>query len=219
MTKRTDPYTTFNLRSTPQSEAIPGTVPNSAGGYAFPVDDWTRLRRFLILGSEGGTYYIGEATLTKENAQTLMRCIKADGLRVVKEIVEISVAGRNPKQHPVMFALAACTGADDPLVRDMALKALPDVCRTGTHLFLFAKYVEQFRGWGKGLQRAVASWYTDKEPRDLALQVSKYQSREGWTHKDLLRLSKPGAPRRPAVEPGSLLQGTLAWATGRARSA
>ena len=131
MTKRTDPYTNFSTRSTPQSEPIPGTVPNSAGGYSFPVDDWTRLRRFLILGSEGGTYYIGETTLTKENAQALQRCIKADGLRVVKEIVEISVAGRNPKQHPVMFALAACTGADDPVVRQMALNALPDVCRTG----------------------------------------------------------------------------------------
>ena len=215
MTKRTDPYTNISTRSTPQSEPIPGTVPNSAGGYAFPVDDWTRLRRFLILGSEGGTYYIGEKTLTKENSQALQRCIKADGLRVVKEIVEISVAGRNPKQHPVMFALAACTGADDAVVRQMALNALPDVCRTGSHLLLFAKYVEQFRGWGKGLQRAVASWYTDREGRDLALQVAKYQSREGWSHKDLLRLSKPGAPRRPEVPRGTLLAGTLAWAAGK----
>ena len=32
-----------------------GQVPNSAGGFAWAVDDWTRLRRFLILGSEGGT--------------------------------------------------------------------------------------------------------------------------------------------------------------------
>ena len=26
-------------------------------GHAWAVDDWTRLRRFLILGSEGGSYY------------------------------------------------------------------------------------------------------------------------------------------------------------------
>ena len=45
-----------STRSTPQSETIPGSgqVPNSAGGYAFPVDDWVRLERFLILGSEAG---------------------------------------------------------------------------------------------------------------------------------------------------------------------
>ena len=31
---------------TPQAERIPGTtqVPNSAGGYAWPVDKWTALR-------------------------------------------------------------------------------------------------------------------------------------------------------------------------------
>src|ERR1044071_7601457 len=43
---------------TPQAERIPGTnqVPNSAGGYAWPVDKWTRFDRFLIFGSERGTY-------------------------------------------------------------------------------------------------------------------------------------------------------------------
>lgn len=47
---------------TPQREAIPNTpqVENSAGGYAWPVDQWTRLDRFLVLGSEGGTFYVGE---------------------------------------------------------------------------------------------------------------------------------------------------------------
>ena len=38
---------------TPQSEPISGTtqVPNSAGGYAWPLSNWARLDRFLILGS------------------------------------------------------------------------------------------------------------------------------------------------------------------------
>ena len=54
----------FSLRKTPQSQPIAGTVANAAGGYAFPVDDWTRLDRFLILGTEGGSYYAGERALT-----------------------------------------------------------------------------------------------------------------------------------------------------------
>ena len=42
----------------PQSEPLDERqVPNSAGGHAYPVDDMTRLQRFLILGSEGGSYY------------------------------------------------------------------------------------------------------------------------------------------------------------------
>ena len=43
----------FNRRVTPQSQPIPGSnqVRNSGGGYSWPVDDWTRLDRFLILGA------------------------------------------------------------------------------------------------------------------------------------------------------------------------
>ena len=40
---------------TPQSEPLDERqAPNSAGGHSYPVDDMTRLDRFLILGSEGG---------------------------------------------------------------------------------------------------------------------------------------------------------------------
>lgn len=55
-----DALTTINTRTTPQSEqASPGQVRNSAGGYTFQVDALTRLRRFLTLGVDGGTYYVG----------------------------------------------------------------------------------------------------------------------------------------------------------------
>ena len=46
-------------RKTPQSEAIPGSgqTENAAGGFAWQIGSMERLRRFLVLGSEGGTYY------------------------------------------------------------------------------------------------------------------------------------------------------------------
>src|SRR5438477_7590774 len=91
-----------NRNATPQSQPIPGSkqVPNSAGGYAFAVDDWKRLDRWLILGSQGGSYYAREQKLTVENADAVIRCIKADGLRTVRRIVEISDSGRAPKNDP-----------------------------------------------------------------------------------------------------------------------
>ena len=70
------------------------------------VDDWTRLDRFLILGSEGGSYYASERKLTRENAEAVLRCIAADGARVVARIVAVSDAGRAPKNDPALFALA-----------------------------------------------------------------------------------------------------------------
>ncbi|MGB8021532.1 MAG: TROVE domain-containing protein [Candidatus Nanopelagicales bacterium] len=72
-----------------------------------------------------------------------------------------------------------------------ALAALPLVARTGTHVFAFAGYVELFRGWGRGLRRAVGAWYTAKDPDQLAYQVVKYRQRDGQSHRDLLRLAHP----------------------------
>ena len=91
-----------NRGNTPQSEPIPGAsqVPNSAGGYAWAVDDWTRLHRFLVLGSEGGSYYAKEQALTAENANAVLRCIKEDGARAVRTIAQISKDGRaRPSPH------------------------------------------------------------------------------------------------------------------------
>ncbi|HEU0301306.1 MAG TPA: TROVE domain-containing protein, partial [Longimicrobium sp.] len=183
---------------TPQSAPIPGAgqVPNSAGGYAWAITPWDRLDRFLVLGSEGGTYYVGERQLTLENAQAVADCLAQDGPRVVARAVEMSESGRAPKNDPALFVLAMAAGLGDPETRAAALAALPRVARTGTHLFHWLQYVRGFRGWGRGVRRAVAGWYTQKPARDLAYQLLKYPSRDGWSHRDALRLAHP----RPATD-------------------
>jgi 60 kDa SS-A/Ro ribonucleoprotein len=180
-------------RRVPQWVPIPGSdqVPNSAGGFAWAVDDWTRLRRFLILGSEGGSYYASEWTLTRENAQAVERCLAEDGPRAVAEILRVSDEGRAPKNDPALFALAMAAGLGDEPTRRAALDALPQVARTGTHLFQFATFVEGFRGWGRSLRRAVGRWYAARSVDALAYQAVKYRQREGVTHRDLLRLAHP----------------------------
>jgi 60 kDa SS-A/Ro ribonucleoprotein len=180
-------------RRVPQWAPIRGSgqVPNSAGGYAWEVDDWTRLRRFLILGSEGGSYYASQWTLTRENAEAVERCVEADGVRTVADIVAVSDEGRAPKNDPAIFALALAAGSGDEATRKAALDALPQVCRTGTHLFQFASFVEGFRGWGRSLRRAVGRWYAAQSVNALAYQAVKYRQRDGVTHRDLLRLAHP----------------------------
>jgi len=182
--------------TTPQGEPIPGStqVPNSAGGFAWAVDKWTRFDRFLVLGTEGGTFYIGERPLTQENARCVVECLAEDGARVVRRAVEISEAGRAAKNDPALFLLAMAAGAGDANTRALALAALPTVARTGTHLFHWLQYVEAFRGWGRGVRTAVGRWYTRKAPADLAYQMLKYQGRDGWSHRDALRLAHPKAP-------------------------
>ena len=91
--------------TTPQAEPIPGSaqVPTSAGGFAWAVDQWTRLDRFLILGSEGGTFHVGERALTRESATASLACIAEDGPRAVARVVEVSAAGRAARNDPALF--------------------------------------------------------------------------------------------------------------------
>jgi 60 kDa SS-A/Ro ribonucleoprotein len=186
----------FNTVLTPQTEPMRGTktpqVQNSAGGFSWTVNDWVRLDRFLILGSEKGTYYASENKLTIQNAEAALRCIQESGPRVVNRVVEISEAGRAPKNDPALFVLAMCMKMGNEETKRDAYAALPRVARIGTHLFHLAQFIKGFgKISGSGIMRAFARWYTNKDPKDLAYQLAKYQSRDGWSHHDLLRLAHP----------------------------
>ncbi len=196
MAKKKSLYATaLSTSETPQTQAIPGReaemTKNNAGGVSFKLDGWKHLERFLILGSESGSYYCSPQKLTAKNASNLINLIKADGRKVVHLAAKISLAGRAPKNDPALFALAAAASFGDQQVKAYALDHLKDVARIGTHLFHFADYVNSMRGWGRGLRRAIGDWYLSRKPESLAMQLLKYQSRDGWSHSDLLRLAHP----------------------------
>jgi 60 kDa SS-A/Ro ribonucleoprotein len=159
--------------------------------HKFQADSLTRLDRFLILGCEGGSYYATERKLTLDSAKCVLECASNDPKGTVDHIVAISVAGRAPKNDPAIFALALIAANGDQEARSLALQAMPQVCRTGTHLFQFVEAVTTLRGWGRALKNAVANWYLSKPADKLAYQVTKYAQRGGWSHRDLLRLSHP----------------------------
>ena len=183
---------------TPQTQqAHPAQVPNHAGGFAFQVDDWRRMERFLILGSDGGTYYVDEKPLTQEAAQAVKRCIDQDGPRAVQMIVDISEQGRAYRNTPAVFALALAASSKDLPTRQAALAALPKVCRIATHLFEFLEAsaskkdgtaTRTMRGWGPAFRKAVGRWYTSRDADSLATQLLKYRQRGNWSHHAALHL-------------------------------
>jgi 60 kDa SS-A/Ro ribonucleoprotein len=187
-----DPLLAVGTRTTPQSRpADTRQVANSAGGYTFRTSDETQIRRFLTIGTEGGTYYITEAELTRKNAGRLIEFARTNGERLVEMVLEISEAGRAPRQKPGLFALAAVAGEGSDEAKVAALAAIPRVCRTGTTLFQFVTYLQLFRGWSTAVCRAVARWYLEKDVDQLAYQMVKYRQRDGWTHRDVLRKAHP----------------------------
>lgn len=200
----------ISTKKTPQSQPIPGKkqVQNYAGGFVYEVDKWSQFLRFLIIGTEGGFYYAGEKELTARAVPSVLKCIEEDGIRAVDLIVEVSDSGRAKKNDMALLCLAIAASSSNKDTRLYALRRMHKVVRTATHLFMFVEYAEAFRGWGRAFKYTIQNWYQFKKPENLAYQMVKYKQRGGWSHADLLRLTKP----TPADEAHDWLYG---YATGK----
>lgn len=185
----------FSTIKTPQISPIPGKdqVKNNAGGYVYALDTWKKLDRFLILGTEGGTYYCGEREITDLNTKNLMNCLKEDPERTIARVIEVSEQALAPKNEYAIFAIAFACAHGSALAKKLAYDAITRVCRTGTHLFQFCEYVTKMRGWSRGLRKGVNKFYLVPETEKVAYQVMKYKSREKWNHYDVLNLTHPKA--------------------------
>lgn len=189
-------YLTKNLtRQIPQTEQEHDLqVKNSAGGFSFKVTPEIKLERFLILGSEGGTYYIEEKDLTKQNIDNLKYLTTTNAQFVVDKAVDVSVNARSYKNNAAIFALAYVMTFGDDKAKSYARVRVNEVVRTSTHLFTFNKYLKLLApgsGLGTSRNRAIAAWYENKTTDQIAYQAVKYRQREGWTHRDALRQSRP----------------------------
>ena len=155
------------------------------------VENWALLDRFLILGSEENSYRVGVRDLDVEQAPAVRACLKIDGPRVVRTILDGSA------RDPALFvlALAASPKFADAKTNAAALNALPRVARTGAQLRKFAAFCASLRGWGRSLRSAIADWYVTKPAGELARHLLEPENQPVWSHRDLLRLSHP----RPAT--------------------
>ncbi len=181
-------YRDMNIPATQREKADDRQVENSAGGYVYEVDKATRLRRFLVLGTEGGTFYASQKDLTKENLSFLKAFAVDEPAHFYSILAEADEKNIAPRHSTILLALAVLyTHAKDDETYNEIKAQFSRFVRTGTHLFEFVDYVTMFRKWGRGLRSLISGWYKDKEPGDLAYQVVKYRQRGGWTHRDLLR--------------------------------
>lgn len=183
-------------------------VQNNAGGYGFTISDQERLERFLLIGSEGGTYYVNEQKLTEDNAKKVIEMIKNNGINVVNTVVDVLINNRAPKADPSLFVLALAATYGDQDTKNAVYRAVPTVMRTSTQMFLFIANIQNLRGWSRGLRKAIGRFYTEKTADQLAYQLVKYRNRAGFTHQDVVRLSHPSTKDESKNE-------LLAYAAGR----
>ena len=205
----------LNPSTTPQSAPLPGRESdmskNRADGYTFKISAWDQLRRFLILGSEGGTYYATEREMTLDNAKALQECIAEDGVKVVELVVDLDRENRAPKRAPLLFALGLTMGRGDQWAKSAVVEAVPGVIRTASDLFSLLSVIRDLKGgtswWAsRSVRRLISAWYNGKRPDQLAYQLVKYRQRAGFTHQDAIRI---GHPKPASTEHSELLW----WAT------
>lgn len=178
---------------TPQTKPFGGaTFKNEAGGYNFPTDVFENLKRFLILGADTQTFYVNKATQIDRFLDTVKEAVDADPLAVISLAVHASENA--PRIGPAIFALAVATTSKDEQARSAALRSIPDVCRIPTHYFIMARYIRKLRGWSPQVSRAFNEYYLKTPHSKLAFHAIKYKQREGFSHRDLLRLCHPKAP-------------------------
>lgn len=162
------------------------------GGIAHDAGIWTVLHRFLILGTEKGSFYQAERELTVENISVVRQCLDEDANRAIVFITNVSETGRAPKNDPALLALAMASIHPNLETRQLAFSMLSRVARIGTHLLHFVAFRKLLGGKSNYLfRKSIKRWFTEKNADDLAFQVVKYPSRDGWAMRDLLRLAHP----------------------------
>lgn len=173
------------------------------GAFVYKVTDKERLLRFIILGTETGSYHYEEKQLSRESVQCIDRLIIQDrGKEVVDVIKTVSKEGRACKANCTVYALAICARSNDLDTKMAAYEALSDVCTIPTGLFAFIRYCEEFSagtGWGRAHRRAIAKWYNNYDDKimELVYRVTKYRRRHNWEHKDVVRLAHIRAVSEP----------------------
>jgi hypothetical protein len=135
MQKRKDYRARLTRLATPQVERHRGTwlLTRSTEAPQWPVDEWERLDRYLIFGSERDMHVVRGR-------------IEADGPRVVRRVVELSALGRVVSNKPCLRALAMSLTLGNKATRVMAREAAPEVARTPDELRKFEQYVNTMRG-------------------------------------------------------------------------
>jgi 60 kDa SS-A/Ro ribonucleoprotein len=172
-------------------------VKNNAGGYVFQVSDMVHLKRFLFLGTEKGSYYMNEADLTKQNVESLEKLVKGGhGAEILELLLEIEKDNRIAKPSTMLFTLAYMAKLGDTDLKKKVFSSMGKFIRMPTHLFEFLEYCQAIsknsknsKGWGRLQRDFVNEWYGNKPVEQLAYQVTKYQQRNGWSHRDVFRLA------------------------------
>jgi len=150
-----------------------------------------------MLGTETGTYYIKEKNLLSAHLESIDELLSNPTYHdTIVNILQEYVVKSFKRDYLIYVLARVCCIQNEPTLRESAYKLLQSVCRTPTHLFMFLEFYEylstkvnQSTGWNAMHKRYIKNWYLDKNDMWLVYLLTKYRQRNGWTHRDVLRLT------------------------------
>ena len=194
----------------------PDQVQGNAGGFVWKINDKEQVIRYFIIGSEGGNYYQTPQQVSSQCASCVLRMTRTpDNFKWLCDTIrQVSIEGRAAKQEPTLLALAtAIVFAPTQDAKQQALAIVNDCVRIPTHLYMLAGYIKLFSksghpnlargaasgaasaatpitgsGFGRGIRRVFGDYFYTRSGSEIAMLLTKYQNREGWTAKDILTL-------------------------------
>lgn len=184
-------FFTNKQSGTPQTQPILGRevemIKGRSGGYTFDAGIWSMLRRCLLIGTAKSTYYALKKELTDDFVNVLVSAIASNPARVAEEIVYAS-DGRSINNSAPILALVLLSMGETKEAKQAFQEIFPTVIRTGSHFYEWLSYTKSLRGFGKVVREAGKTWLSREDVKGLAYQLLKYQQRQGFTHRDALRL-------------------------------
>lgn len=184
-------FFTQKKTGTPQTQPIPGReaemIQGRSGGFMFDAGIWKMLRRCLLIGTAQSTYYAGKQELTEDFVAVVQQAIAEDANRVAQEILYAS-DGRAINNSAPIFALVLLSMGQQPEAKKAFQEIFPSVVRTGSHFYEWLNYTKSLRGFGKVIREVGKNWLSREDVKGLAYQLLKYQQRNGFSHRDALRL-------------------------------
>jgi hypothetical protein len=179
-------------------------VLNCSGGYVWQLTPIEHVSRYLVLGGakDMGNYYRQADDVSHECALSVLQMVRnpdaSQFVQLCDLLKAVSIAGRAPKQEPVLLSVAAAiVFAKNAQEKEIAFETAKTCIRIPTHMFMLAGFVRDLsmakptnkgKGWGAGFRRTMAHYYLSHTGRELAFHMTKYQNREGWTHADMIRM-------------------------------
>ncbi len=184
-------FFTQKQQQTPQSQPIPGResemIQGRSGGWMFDAGIWKMLRRCLLIGTAKSTYYAGKRELTEDFVAVVREAVAENPTKVAEEILYAS-DGRSINNSAPIFALVLLSMGEAPEAKKAFQEIFPQVVRTGSHFYEWLNYTKSLRGFGKVIREVGKNWLSREDVKGLAYQLLKYQQRQGFSHRDALRL-------------------------------